>query len=41
MDFVKFPVDSTIIFPLANSSIGGQLLTEWNQKSRETVAEVC
>lgn len=38
MDFVKFPVDSTIIFPLANSSIGGQLLTEWNQKSRETVA---
>lgn len=38
MDFVKFPVESTIIFPLANSHIGGQLLTEWNQKSREAVA---
>lgn len=38
MDFVKFPVSSTTIFPIANSKAGGQLLTESNQLSRETVA---
>lgn len=38
MDLVKFPVQATTIFPVANSRAGGQLLTEWNQLSRESVA---
>ena len=38
MNFVKFPVSSTTIFPAANSNAGGQMLTETNQLSRETVA---
>ena len=37
MKFIKFPVSSTNIFPLANSTAGGQLLSEWNLRSRETV----
>lgn len=38
MDVIKFPVSTTNIFPLANSTAGGQLLTEFNLKSRESVA---
>lgn len=38
MDFALFPVGATNIFPLANSTVGGQLLTEYNLKSRESVA---
>lgn len=37
MRFITFPVSSTNIFPLANSTAGGQLLSEWNLRSRETV----
>ena len=37
MHFITFPVASTNIFPLANSAYGGQLATEYNLKSRETV----
>jgi len=37
MDFVSFPVGTTNIFPLANSTVGGQLLSEWNIRSRESV----
>lgn len=37
MNFVAFPVGATNIFPLANSSKGGQLLTEFNLRSRESV----
>ena len=37
MNFVVFPVGTTNIFPLANSSAGGQLLTEFNIRSRESV----
>ena len=37
MNFIKFPVNSTNIFPLANSTAGGQLLSEWNLRSREMV----
>ena len=36
--FITFPVASTNIFPLVNSSQGGQLVTEFNLKSREMVA---
>ena len=38
MNFVKFPVESTTLYPVANSIAGGQLVTEYNQLSRETVA---
>ena len=38
MQYIKFPVASTTIFPLANSHSGGQLLTEYNQKLVDTVA---
>lgn len=38
MNFITFPVGSTNIFPAANSTAGSQLLTEWNLRSRETVA---
>lgn len=34
----KFPTQSTNIFPIANSKLGGQFLTEFNMKSRESVA---
>lgn len=37
MNFVVFPVGATNIFPLANSSAGGQLLSEFNIRSRESV----
>lgn len=37
MNFISFPVGTTNIFPLANSHAGGQLLTEWNLRSRESV----
>ena len=38
MNFVKFDTSYTTAFPVANSTSGGQLLTESNQLSRETVA---
>lgn len=38
MNFVAFPVGATNIFPLANSSAGGQLMSEFNIRSRESVA---
>lgn len=37
MNFITFPVSTTNIFPIANSVSGGQLLSEWNLRSRETV----
>lgn len=37
MNFIKFPVDSTDIFPIANTVNGGQLVTEFNLRSRESV----
>lgn len=38
MDFTVFPVASTTMFPVANSHAGGQILSEYNQRIRETVA---
>ena len=38
MYFVSFPVSTTNIFPLANSNCGGQLMSEYNLRSRESVA---
>ena len=38
MNFIRFPVAGTNIFPIVNSTSGGQLLTEWNMRSRESVA---
>lgn len=38
MNFIRFPVAGTNIFPIVNSTSGGQLLTEWNLRSRESVA---
>lgn len=38
MNFKKFSVGTTNIFPLANSTAGGQLLTEYNLRSRESVS---
>lgn len=38
MNFIKFATGTTNIFPLANSHSGGQLLSEWNLRSRESVA---
>ena len=37
MYFIRFPVNSTNIFPIANSTAGGQLVTEYNLRSRESV----
>ena len=37
MNFISFPVNTTNIFPLANSHAGGQLLSEWNLRARESV----
>ena len=37
MNFIKFPVASTNIFPIANTVNGGQLVTEYNLRSRESV----
>lgn len=38
MNFALFPVETTNIFPIANSVNGGQLVTEFNLKSRESVS---
>lgn len=38
MNFITFPVGATNIWPIANSSAGGQLVTEWNLRSREMVS---
>lgn len=38
MNLIKFPVASTNIFPVANSTAGGQLVTEYNLRSRESVS---
>lgn len=37
MNFIVFPVESTNIFPLTNSTAGGQLVTEFNLRARESV----
>lgn len=37
MNFIKFSVGATNIFPAANTVKGGQLLTEFNLRSRESV----
>lgn len=37
MNFTKFPANTTNIFPIANSKTGGQLLTEFNLRSRESI----
>lgn len=36
-NFIVFPVQTTNIFPLANSHAGGQLVTEFNLRCRDTV----
>ena len=38
MNFITFSVDTTNAFPFANSTAGGQLVTEYNLKSRESVS---
>ena len=38
MNFKRFSVGTTNIFPVANSTAGGQLLTEYNLGSRESVS---
>lgn len=38
MDLIKFSVSTTNVFPMANSKHGGQLTTEFNMRSRESVA---
>lgn len=38
MNFITFPVNTTNIFPMANTVKGGQLVTEFNLRSRESVA---
>lgn len=38
MNFIAFPVASTNVFPMANSTAGGQLMTEYNLRSRESIA---
>ena len=38
MYFIEFPVSATNIFPLSNSHTGAELVTEFNLRSRETVA---
>lgn len=38
MNFISFPVDSTNIFPASNTKSGGQLVTEYNLRSREMVS---
>lgn len=37
MNLVKFPVAATNIFPCSNSTAGGQLITEFNLRCRESV----
>ena len=38
MNLLKFSVNTTNIFPMTNTTTGGQLLTEYNMRSRESVA---
>lgn len=38
MNFITFSSDATNLFPASNSLLGGQLVTEWNLRSREMVA---
>lgn len=38
MNFIKFNVATTNIFPIANTTNGGQLVTEFNLRTRESVA---
>nr|DAG57683.1 MAG TPA: hypothetical protein [Caudoviricetes sp.] len=38
MDFITFPVAATNIFPCANTTNGGQLVTEFNLRSRESIS---
>lgn len=38
MNLITFPVSTTNIFPLANSTAGGQLLTEYNLRAIDSVA---
>lgn len=38
MHFITFPVATSTIFPLSNSTKGGQLVTEYNLKCREMTA---
>lgn len=38
MNFTTFPVATTTIFPISNSVAGGQLLTEWNIRTRDFVS---
>lgn len=37
MNFITFPAAATNVFPMANTSSGGQLVTEFNLKSRESI----
>lgn len=37
MNFITFPASATNVFPMANTTTGGQLATEFNLKSRESV----
>lgn len=37
MNLIRFPVSSTNIFPIANTVSGGQLVTEFNLRSRESI----
>lgn len=37
MNLIKFPVATTNIFPMANTTKGGQLVTEFNLRSRDSV----
>lgn len=37
MNFTRFPASTTNIFPIVNSTTGGQLLTEFNLRSRESI----
>lgn len=37
MNFTRFPALTTNIFPIVNSTTGGQLLTEFNLRSRESI----
>lgn len=37
MNFTRFPANTTNIFPIVNSTTGGQLLTEFNLRSRESI----
>ena len=38
MNFVRFPVSATNIFPIANTKKGGQLVTEFNLRCIDSVS---